>query len=262
MRRISLPVRLTLPFRILEEALDLLFPPRCAGCGRPGALWCAACAAAVIPIMPPVCPGCGIPWPEGDRCPACRTDPLRLAGIRSACLYQGPLRRAVHRLKFHGRYAVAQALAPLMADGWARFALEADLLIPVPAHRGRERQRGYNQAALLAEALAEHLSLPVRPEALRRVRATPSQVGMDHLARRANVQGAFQADPRWIAGRRVAVIDDVCTSGATLEACAAALHQAGAVAVWGFTLARVIRQRSLSIPLGGAYGADRAGTEH
>jgi ComF family protein len=168
----------------------------------------------------------------------------------------------VHRLKFHGRYAVARALAPLMADGWARFALEADLLIPVPAHRGRERQRGYNQAALLAEALAEHLSLPVRPEALRRVRATPSQVGLDHLARRANVQGAFQADPRWIAGRRVAVIDDVCTSGATLEACAAALYQAGAVAVWGFTLARVIRQRSLSIPLGGAYGADRAGTEH
>ncbi len=156
---------------------------------------------------------------------------------------------------------MARALAPLMAEGWARFALEADLLIPVPAHWGRERRRGYNQAALLAEALAEHLGLPVRPGALRRVRATPSQVGLDHQARRANVRGAFQADPRWIAGKRAAVIDDVCTSGATIEACAEALYQAGAVAVWGFTLARVILRRSFSIPPGGAYGADRAGTE-
>ncbi|WP_322798480.1 ComF family protein, partial [Thermoflexus sp.] len=104
----------------------------------------------------------------------------------------------------------------------------------------RQRQRGYNQAAVLAQALSERLALPMHPQALRRVRATPSQVGLAQRARRENVREAFAADPRWAWGKRVVVVDDVCTSGATLEACAAALYQAGARSVWGFTLARVI----------------------
>lgn len=127
-----------------------------------------------------------------------------------------------------------------MAEGWNRFALEADLLVPVPISRTRQRQRGYNQAAMLARALAENVAIPFYPQALHRVRSTPSQVGLDRNARRENVRGAFVADPRWVRGKRVVVVDDVCTSGATLEACAAALYQAGAVSVWGFTLARVI----------------------
>ncbi len=165
---------------------------------------------------------------------------MRLDGVRSCYIYSGPIRRALHRLKFHGQYRLARTMATWMAEGWARFAMEADILIPVPASPARQRQRGYNQAAMLARALGEHLALPVLPQALRRMRATPSQVGLARQARRANVQGAFAADPQWVRGKRIVVVDDVCTSGATLEACAAALYQAGARSVWGFTLARVI----------------------
>jgi len=223
-----------------EEALDLLFPPRCAGCGRPGGSWCPACAAAISPLVPPVCSLCGIPWSRGERCPRCEADPLRLDGVRSCYIYSGPIRRALHRLKFHGRYRLAQALAAWMTEGWARFAMEADLLVPVPASSARQRLRGYNQAAMLAQALAERVTIPFCPRALHRVRPTPSQVGLTQSARRENVRGAFVADPQWVRGKRVVVVDDVCTSGATLEACAAALYQAGAQSVWGFTLARVI----------------------
>lgn len=167
-------------------------------------------------------------------------DPLRLDGVRSCYIYSGPIRRALHRLKYHGRYRIAQALAAGMVEGWARFAMKAELLVPVPASSARQRVRGYNQAAVLAQALAERVGIPCCPQALRRVRSTPSQVGLTQSARRENVQGAFAADPQWVRGKQVVVVDDVCTSGATLEACAAALYQAGARSVWGFTLARVI----------------------
>ncbi len=193
--------------------------------------------------MPPVCSLCGIPWSKEGRCPRCKEDPLHLDGVRSCYLYSGPIRRALHRLKFHGRYRLAQALGVGMVEGWARFAMEADLLVPVPTSRARQRQRGYNQAAMLARALAEGVGIPFCPQALHRVRSTPSQVGLDQNARRENVRGAFMADPRWVLGKRIVVVDDVCTSGATLEACAAALYQAGARSVWGFTLARVILQQ-------------------
>lgn len=228
--------------RRLEEALDLLLPPRCAGCGRPGAWWCAACAQAVAPIQPPICSACGAPWDGEGHCPGCQEDPLALDGIRSCCLYAGPVRRALHQIKFHGRFAVAQALAPLMAEGWSRFSLEADLVLPVPAAPARQRERGYNQAALLARAMAAQLSLPLEETALRRIRGAPSQVGRSRTARRENVREAFQADPQRVDGRRVVVVDDVCTTGATLEACAAALYRAGARSVWGFTLARTPRR--------------------
>lgn len=230
--------------RLTEEVLDLLFPSRCAGCGRPGWSWCPSCAAAASLLLPPVCSLCGIPWSRGERCPRCEADPLHLDGVRSCYIYSGPIRQALHRLKFHGRYRLAQTMAMWMLEGWARFTMEADLLIPVPTSRAR--QRGYNQAAMLAQALAEGLTLPMHPQALRRVRATPSQVGLAQNVRRENVRGAFLADPRWVQGKRVVVVDDVCTSGATLEACAAALYQAGATSVWGFTLARVIWGGSFS----------------
>lgn len=228
---------------LVEGVLDWVFPPRCAGCGRPGGSWCPACATAAVPITPPVCSLCGIPWNDGERCWRCHDEPLQLDGVRSCYIYRGPIRRALHQVKFYGRYRIAQALAPLMVQGWRRFAMEADLLVPVPSPRARQRHRGYNQAAMLARALADHLSLPLCADALHRARATPSQVGLSHRDRRENMRGAFLSNPLRAQGQRVVVVDDVCTSGATLEACAAALYQAGAKSVWGFTLARVILQK-------------------
>ncbi|WP_376792166.1 ComF family protein [Thermoflexus sp.] len=164
--------------------------------------------------------------------------------MRSCFVHHGPIRRALHRMKFHGRYRIAQALASQMAEGWARFGVEADLLIPVPTSKARQQQRGYNQAAMLAHALAERLAIPFHAYALRRARATRSQEGLARSARRENVRGAFLGDPAGYQGKRVVAVDDVCTSIVPLEACATALYQAGAASGWGFTLARAIMSKA------------------
>ena len=131
-----------------------------------------------------------------------------------------------------------------MAEYWQRCPLQADLLLPVPLHSARQRERGYNQAESLAQALAGVIHLPLHTTGLQRVRHTRSQMSLDAADRQKNVQGAFAYQPREggagsaVSNRRVVVIDDVCTTGATLEACSLALKAAGASQVWGFTLAR------------------------
>jgi ComF family protein len=135
-------------------------------------------------------------------------------------------------------------LARLMAEQWLAAPLPADVLVPVPLHPTRQRERGYNQAELLARALGNQIGLPVMKAGLCRVRYTRSQMSLNAADRRSNVEQAFAYQPskagneEAITGRRIAVIDDVCTTGSTLEACSLALKAAGAVTVWGFTLAR------------------------
>ena len=151
---------------------------------------------------------------------------------------EGAIREAVHALKYRGVRALAPTLGGLLADYVTREAVPVDTLVPVPLHPRRERSRGYNQSALLAQAMGEVLDVPVESGALRRLRQTPTQassVGEDE--RRSNVSGAFEAEAGLVRGRRMVVIDDVCTTGATLEACAMALRSAGAASVWGLTLA-------------------------
>jgi ComF family protein len=125
-----------------------------------------------------------------------------------------------------------------MADYLATNLLPVDVVVPVPLHRRRERDRGFNQSALLARAVATACALPTNEASLMRTRETVPQVGLDIYARRVNVRGAFRAGREGVVGRRVLLIDDVCTTGATMEACAEALAAVGARAVWGFALAR------------------------
>lgn len=233
--------------RLKAALLDLLYPPRCAGCDRRGAWFCAACMAQLERIAPAHCALCGEPLaatptpPARALCPRCRTHPLTLDGLRFAAYFAGPLRPAVHQLKYRHCRAVAPALGHLIADAFRAAPFPCELLIPVPLHAQRLRERGYNQAALLAQAVGAELAVPVQPTALVRCRATRSQVTLGAQERRDNVRGAFAVPPPAIAsvqGRAVAVVDDVCTTGATLEACAAALRQAGATSVWGLTLGR------------------------
>ena len=174
-------------------------------------------------------------------CSRCRANPLTLDGLRFAAYFAGPLRRAVHQLKYRGCRAVAPALGHLMADIFRADPFPCELLVPVPLHAQRLRERGYNQAALLAQAVGAELGVPVQASALVRCRETRSQVALGAQERRDNVRGAFAVTPgaaAHIQGRAVAVVDDVCTTGATLEACAATLRQAGARSVWGLTLGR------------------------
>lgn len=232
--------------------IDLLFPPRCGGCEKTGFRFCGLCQAALVKIASPLCQWCGYPLDTASTCPSCQTTqantrPSALTGIRSVAFFEGPLRHALHRLKYKRDVILADALARLLVEGWREWALPGDVVIPIPLSEKRLRERGYNQAGLLARAFAELTNLPYHPQALTRIRHTESQVNLSAAQRRVNVAGAFRAQASHLAGRVVIVMDDVCTTGATLLAAAEAAHAAGATAVWGFTLGRAYhRSTSLS----------------
>lgn len=191
-----------------------------------------------------MCQLCGQPTDSPGLCPACRHRPLAIDGIRSAFLFEGGVRQAIHELKYRHHHSLAATLAGLMADYWRSNPLPADILVAVPLHPARLRERGYNQAELLAYALGGMIGLPMMATGLKRVRHTQPQMSLDAADRRGNVQAAFSYQPpergdgNPATGRRVLVVDDVCTTGSTLEACSLALKAGGASSVWGFTLAR------------------------
>lgn len=224
---------------IWHGLLALLFPARCASCGQVGYFFCSECQRQVEFLSPPFCPLCGYPSSDNLLCHRCRQSALAIDGVRSVAFFEGPLREAVHALKYQGLRSVATPLANLMNACWCREPLPADVIVPVPLHRRRLRERGYNQAAVLAQALGAAVGLPVREDWLVRVRATSPQVELDAAQRKKNVAGAFRCDlPDQVTGCRVLLVDDVCTTGATLESCSLALRRAGAQSVWAFTLGR------------------------
>lgn len=236
--------------RIVNSLVDLLFPPRCANCRRTGAWLCSECRAEIVRLAPPWCAKCGqllepqvsIPsrFATGTgaaTCADCRAQPLQIDGLRAAAHFQGPLREAIHRLKYNHCTALAPTLAGLLVDFLRAYPIPADVIVPVPLHPKRERSRGYNQAVLLAQELAVSQKLPMWYNVVERVRATTPQVKLDAAARRQNMRDAFTATTQ-VAGVRVLLIDDVCTTGATMEACSIALMRRGAKSVWGLALAR------------------------
>lgn len=232
--------------------IDLIFPPRCGGCEQTGHRFCGVCQAALIKLTTPLCHWCGYPLNSANTCPSCQTTrpshpPSALTGIRSVAFFDGPLRHALHRLKYKRDVILADALARLLVEAWNEWALPGEVIIPVPLSERRLRERGYNQAGLLARAFAELTNLRYVPEAVTRIRYTETQVNLTAAQRRLNVAGAFQARASHVAGRAVVLIDDVCTTGATLQATAEAVRAAGAADVWGFTLGRAYhRSTSLS----------------
>jgi competence protein ComFC len=218
--------------------IDLLFPPRCGGCQKAGSLWCETCRAAVQLIAPPWCEKCGEPFVTDRLCANCRAHPLVIEKIRSVALFDGVLRQAIHRFKYERLAGMAEPFGDLLADYWCAEQLTADWLIPVPLHSSRERDRGYNQSELLARRLARRINVPVSSRGLRRTRATAVQMTLNAAQRRENVAGAFECVEPRVRGARVVIIDDVGTTGATLDACAQAVLKAGAASVMGLTLAR------------------------
>ncbi|MFQ5860984.1 MAG: ComF family protein [Dehalococcoidia bacterium] len=220
-------------------ALGLLFPAQCVGCGTYGSFLCAPCQGSLPRLEPPFCRLCAEPVRQGDLCRRCTGTPLAIEGIRAPFLMEGAIREAVHRLKYQNLRAIAPVLGELMATYVEANPFPADTLVPVPMHPKRLRQRGYNQSLLLARGVGEHLGLPVAEDALVRKRDTPPQASSSSVEERLkNVEGGFRCQGGALEGKRVVVVDDVCTTGSTLQACAAALKEDGAASVWGLVLAR------------------------
>jgi ComF family protein len=236
---------------LADGAVAILLAPLCAACRRPldsptrGAV-CPPCWSAIVPITPPCCRTCGDPLASwrvvslaGASCPRCRRRPQLVSLARSIGPYEGTLRAIVHALKYDGRPTIARHLAARMRDAGADVLAGADLVVPVPLHRSRERARGFNQA----RELARHLGLPVA-DALARTRRTPSQADLPAARRHANVRGAFE----WrqgvaVKGLTIVLVDDVSTTGATVNACAGPLLDRGATEVRALTAARAVARR-------------------
>jgi len=220
------------------QFLNILFPPRCVGCRRVGELLCADCLNQISLVEPPFCTCCGDTVVADGLCAHCRISPLQIERIRSVARLEGVLREAVHWLKYRGCTALAGPLGNLMAAYWVQHPMQADVIVPVPLHAARLRERGYNQAALLAREMVCQVGLVMDEQTLIRQRATASQVGLNASQRKENVHNAFRCSGDSLAGKQVLLIDDVCTTGATLEACAVALYEGGARGVQALTLAR------------------------
>jgi len=254
MRATSRPSVLAPLGRAAGWLVDVVLPPRCLACGVEiegqggrGHL-CPVCWASLAFVAPPFCACCGFPFPlpvgEGTLCAACLARQPAFDAARAALVYDDASRPLVLGFKHGDRTHAAAAFAAWMARAGADLLREGDLVVPVPLHRRRLFARRYNQAALMAAALARLAGLAHVPDALVRRRPTPSQGGLGREARFANVQGAFAVRPSRTArmqGSCVILVDDVMTTGATLEACATALRKAGAARVAALTLARVVR---------------------
>ena len=244
--------------------VDLLFPPYCVACQRYGAWMCAQCEQEIEIIRPPFCHRCGLPLDDTPArpsaqtehatsfksplstqnihlCRQCRTNPPQLDGLRAYAFHSGPLREAIHQFKYQDLRSLATPLGRMMGEGWSdQFPMgqDVDVIVPIPLHSTRLRARGYNQAALLAVELGAHLGRPVVENVLVRTRATAPQVDLNPKERKDNVRDAFRTVNERLAGMRVLLVDDVCTTGSTLNAACTALRQGGVSSVWAYALAR------------------------
>ena len=237
--------------RAFGATLDVLLPPSCLTCDRPveaPGQFCAECFRGVSFITEPCCAHCGVPFATAGQggverlCPGCRAHPAPWGQARAALAYDGAAKRLILPFKHADRPELARALAPMMARAGAALLRRAELLVPVPLHRSRLFARRYNQAALLAQMLSRRSGVPAVPDLLRRVRATVSLGELNATARAEAVDGAFAvraSRSARVAGRRVLLVDDVMTTGATATACTDILLAAGAAGVDVLVAARV-----------------------
>jgi ComF family protein len=251
-------VKVTLK-RLASSLLDLCLPRTCAGCQQAWMLseqgfWCPECLKALAWIESPRCPGCGIPFLDSPDsadhlCGDCLKNSFAFDAARSAVLYAGVARERIHQLKFGGKLHWVPPLEALLAEAVPRgdAITQVDMVLPVPLHKQRLRQRGFNQAGLIAREFGRHLCIPVRFGVLTRHRATLPQTRLGRRERLHNVRGAFSVGrPEVVRDRSVLLVDDVFTTGTTLSECARVLKRVGVQVVYAVTVARVVPDATVS----------------
>ena len=247
----------TASMKILRQITDIIYPPRCRVCT--GFLWeaplkggtnplsiCPACLAGFHPLSSSLCSRCGAPFPspmlEDHPCEDCLRTPPAYDAAGAPYLYEGSLLEAVHHLKYHGKTSLAGSLGPLLArftQDWLGETPLDFLVIPVPLHPAKLRERGYNQSLLLARYVAQALKAEVDFLSLRRNRNTTPQTGLGKKQREQNVKNAFDLERgNGLKGRNILLVDDVSTTGNTLNACSKTLRKGGADGIYCVTLAR------------------------
>jgi ComF family protein len=226
---------------ITGAALDFLFPQKCLGCGKEGDLICRACERLLTRIVNPVCPRCGRPQASAILCPNCVEWRSSLTCIRAPLRFEGLTRQIVHQFKYQNLRSLTVPLATILKNYLRKEPLPAEIVMPVPLHPRRLRERGYNQSQLLARELSRLMNLPLFENELKRVKYIVPQARTRSVQeRRENLKEAFQCRVFSQPGKAVLLVDDVATSGATLDAGAKALLAAGSGPVFGLTLAREI----------------------
>jgi ComF family protein len=236
---------------LLRASFTFIFPNRCAGCSRRGAIVCSECEPSIPWLGSDVCPTCALPTRLARICRECRAEPGPLDGVRAACRFEGIARSVVHDLKFRGLRDRAPLLGDWVVDAVERRPLAVDLLVPIPLALGRRRERGFNQSALIASQVGVRIGVPVVEAGLERARETPPQVRRSRNERRENLLGAFRCpEPSLVQGCRVGLVDDVMTTGATLRIAADVLKQHGAARVYGLTVTRAFAEGMRDQPVG------------
>ncbi len=227
--------------KIGDVTLGIFLPQYCLCCRREGNILCPACRNRLAQVAVPFCARCGLPQTTGRPCPDCSGQNFVINGIRSVFLFEGLLRKAVHHFKYDNLRTLARPLAEAMADYLKRSTIPVDMLVPVPLHPTRLRERGYNQSLLLAREMGKMCGLPVEHRWLeRKVNTLPQAKTTDARERHQNMQDVFFCHPASFSNKNILLVDDVATTGATLNACAAALKRSQATSIWGLTVAREV----------------------
>ncbi len=224
--------------------LDLLFPPVCGGCDRHGERWCGECRQKVQILNGSICDVCGLPQEKAGICNTCLDERPHFHALRAWAVFDDPVRKALHKLKYRRNISIGDTLAAEMLAFVLSLSWPIDIMVPIPLGYQRLKERGYNQVGMIAMPLALALGLDYLPEALRRQKETRSQVGLSREERKENLHAAFAADNK-VKGKTVLIMDDVSTTGSTLSSSANALFLAGAKDVYALAVARALPHHSL-----------------
>jgi ComF family protein len=243
-------VRLSRTFRLL---FDLIFPPLCPICKtllddkEKDLTLCPNCRKAIRSVHPPYCPRCGLPVPSDDEagnlCGPCLKEKRHFEVHRTSGFYEGTLKEAIHRFKYSGVFPLVRVLGDLLQPTLQTLSRDypVDLMIPVPLHIRRLRERGFNQTLLLVRELSKRTGIPYEQRALKKIKDTPDQIALKKRERKKNLTGAFQVkNQEAIQGKAIVLVDDVYTTGATVNECSRTLLRAGAERVAVLTVARAL----------------------